>query len=217
MMRITEKMDLTGLKASGGVIPNVLLLRSPTRNNRTYTSRAMADFVQLAEGKPVFLDHPNKKQLRDGEIRSVHDLVGSIGSPTIMIGKNEIRGRLHYMQSYAALIESLLATPIRGVALSLNCGVRQTVEKGQTIVHEIGEVYSVDLVSCAAGANSLLESHNSELTDSREIFSYSEELLGKKENYSSYSQELGLTSNSKPDSKPDSNLSYAIELGFIKK
>jgi hypothetical protein len=130
-----------------------------SRNNRTYSDRAMDDVVRLSEGAPAFLDHESKADLksRDG-VRSVKDLIGKFTGVTR--SGDRVRGSLKVLGSMWNFMESI-AELGSGAGFSIHSQAAVSVGKdGREVIEQVKRIKSIDLVSTPAMVSGLWESHS---------------------------------------------------------
>jgi hypothetical protein len=138
-----------------GVVRGVRVLGLESRNGRRYLPEAIRSAVQLYEGAPVYIDHPegpsNARLLesRFGRLRNV--TIASDGGLTADLQYNP-KHRLAPWFAWAVDHDP------EGIGLSHNAtGVGRTDADGVQLVESIRAVHSVDLVDGPATVKSLFE------------------------------------------------------------
>ena len=151
-----EAVQQEQVDAENGVIHDVAILGAESKNNRTYTERALDDAVKLYEGMTVKLDHPDPKNAKAD--RSVRESFGELRNLRKKDGK--VRGDHHFPVSHAfaaQYVESALRFP-RQIGFSHNADGASKLKSGKQIVESLHKVRSVDLVDKPATNESLFES-----------------------------------------------------------
>lgn len=150
----------TPAKLEDGIIRDVLIHGSVSRNRRRYDAKAMADVARLSEGIAVYCDHPTAID-RDRKGRAAEDRFGILRNVRLVesADKRQVRGDLHHLQSHP-LSERVGEDLRRGLnlfGLSLLADGSGRQEKGATIVESVESLKEVDLVTNPATAVSLRE------------------------------------------------------------
>ena len=150
----------TPAKLEDGIIRDVLIHGSVSRNRRRYDAKAMADVARLSEGIAVYCDHPSSID-RDRKGRAAGDRFGILRDVRLVesAGKHQVRGDLHHLQSHP-LSERVGEDLRRGLnlfGLSLLADGSGRSEKGTTIVESVESLKEIDLVTNPATAVSLRE------------------------------------------------------------
>jgi len=150
----------TPAKLEDGIIRDVLIHGSVSRNRRRYSDKAMADVARFAEGIAVYCDHPSSID-RDRKGRAAEDRFGILRDVRLVesADKRQVRGDLHHLQSHP-LSERVGEDLRRGLnlfGLSLLADGSGRQEKGATIVESVESLKEVDLVTNPATAVSLRE------------------------------------------------------------
>lgn len=142
-----------------GVIKGVKILGRTSRNNREYTSRAMAESAALCEGVRVYIDHD-----RSGKERRVSDFFAEVKD--VRTKEDGNYADLHYLKTHP-LAESVLERSER-FSGSFGMSPHQfgpTRNKGRKqIVESVARIRSVDIVDTPATTNSLFESEATIMT-----------------------------------------------------
>jgi len=137
-----------------GVIRGVRILGPSSLNNRTYTPEAIRKALPLYEGKQVNCDHPSNPR----QERKVADRAGWLEN--VIERDGGLNGDLHLLKAdprTEKILESAEKRPaLFGLSHNAEGDVRR--EKGRTIVEEIVQVRSVDIVADPASTRSLFES-----------------------------------------------------------
>jgi len=143
-----------------GVIRDVLILGSKSRNFREYTAPAIHKAVPLYEGVAVFTDHPTATD-RDRKGRSASDRFGVLRSVRCVesAAGPQIRGDLHYLTTHplSTRVAEDQLRKLNFFGLSHLADGTGRTEKGITMVESIDKVTEVDLVTNPATAMSLRE------------------------------------------------------------
>lgn len=160
LMEFTQTDDQS--TQEDGIIRNVLILGSNSRNRRKYTPEAMSKAATLYEGKEVYTDHPTSID-RDRKGRAAADRFGVIKNAHFVESANgpQLRGDLHHLTTHplSPRVEEDRRRNLQFFGLSHLADGTGHTEKGtnMTIVESIDRVHEVDLVSNAATAVSLME------------------------------------------------------------
>lgn len=139
-----------------GVIRNVKVLGWVSENKRRYLPEAGRQALSLYEDVKVFLNHPSKPQ----QTRVTDDAFGKLKNARWT--SEGVYADLLYLESHP-MAERVCEDAEKGLAifgLSHNADGDTSIDKatGETIVHRILEVRSVDLVTDPATVSSLAES-----------------------------------------------------------
>lgn len=148
------------------LIRNVRLLGRQSRNGRTYTESAVRDGTKMYPGKPVFLDHPTARELRERKgNRSVTDLAGKVA--TARKSQDGVRGDIQVLEGNAAgqfLFAVAEQMPdIVGMSHRASGQVKRS-EDGPDVVESIEDVQAVELVTDPATTEGLFESVSAQPT-----------------------------------------------------
>lgn len=142
------------------LVRNVRLLGRSSRNGRTYTESAVEDGVSQYPGKPIFLDHPTARELRERKgNRSVSDLAGKIQSARKT--QDGVRGDIQVLegndagQFLFAVAEQM--PDIVGMSHRASGKVNRQ-DEGPDVVESIEDVKAVELVTDPATTEGLFES-----------------------------------------------------------
>lgn len=156
-MRVVEQIgdwrsEAVAVDRSSGLVRNVALAGMESKNGHRYSESALRKAVSLYADKPVFLDHAaNSSRPQD---RSTRDLVGNIVNPRFANGR--IRGEIKTLgteagQTFLSLAENA------GSTVGMSHVVLVTRSSDGSVVEEIHEVVSVDVVAFPATTSSLQE------------------------------------------------------------
>lgn len=141
-----------------GIIRGVKALGRESSNGRTYTDKALQDFVRLCEGLGVYVDHDRENPVE----RSVRDKIGYLTNPVLK--SDGIYADLVYLKSHpvaAQLVEIAERMPGQ-LGLSQHAFGETVVRGGKVIVELIERIESVDLVTRPATTGGLFESQEHE-------------------------------------------------------
>lgn len=156
---IQEFVDSRGVQLrvdqEAGVLRGVKLLGLVSVNGRRYREKALTNAVGLYESAKVNVNHPEGNPLAPRDYR---DRLGSIRK--VEFRKNEgLFGELHFNPKHA-LAEQLVwdaENASQNVGFSHNVLARVSREENETVVEEITQVQSVDLVADPATTRGLFE------------------------------------------------------------
>lgn len=142
------------------LIQGVTLLSRTSKNNRTYSDKALDDAVRLYARAPFYLDHPTEGELRQrAGSRSVLDLAGEIVNPRLVGDK--VRGDIHVLEREPAksLVFAIAEQmPHRaGMSHRARGSVRPGARGEGDVVDGLAEVYAVELVTDPATTAGLFE------------------------------------------------------------
>jgi hypothetical protein len=157
LTRFSERTASRGrVDREGGAIRGVKLLGTKSANDREYTQAALRNAVKLYDGKKVYLDHPDRERM--GTERKFRDWVGVIENPQYRSDGIYADIRLRKQSPlFAEVIEA--AESFDGFfGMSHVAAGRSRLENGTEIVEEIGDVFSVDIVTDPATNAGLFES-----------------------------------------------------------
>lgn len=143
--------------ADAGIIHGVKVLGFYSKNGREYPAETLRRAVPLYENARVNINHPS----RPGEPRDYRDRLGEICRVRFQEGaglfadlrfnpKHELAQRLVWDAEHAP----------RNLGLSHNVLAKVRREGGRTVVEEIEQVMSVDVVADPAGTQGLFESQS---------------------------------------------------------
>jgi hypothetical protein len=138
-----------------GVVRGVKVLGLVSANGRRYTRAAIERARPLYEGIPVNIDHPH--QARPDEQRRWADRLGRLEN--VRATDAGLFADLHYLKSHPMAemtVEAAERMP-EALGLSHNAVGRVVKRQQETIVEEIMQVRSVDVVSDPATTKSLFE------------------------------------------------------------
>jgi hypothetical protein len=139
-----------------GIIRDVKVLGSVSRNGRTYSDRAKQDACKLLEGITVNFDHKRKpEEMERGFMEGIGSLHGLEVRPDGVYAK-ELRVKKSHPNA-EVLFESAERFP-KSFGLSINAA--GTTNKAGDIVESIKQARSVDIVGNPATTNGLFESTN---------------------------------------------------------
>jgi hypothetical protein len=154
LVEITRSTSLR-VDRDAGVIHGVKVLGLVSANNRRYTRAAIEKARPLYEGIRVNIDHPH--DARPDERRRLADRLGRLEN--IRATDAGLFADLHYLKSHplaAMTVEAAERMP-EALGLSHNAVGRVVKHQQETIVEEIMQVRSVDVVSDPATTKSLFE------------------------------------------------------------
>lgn len=160
LARLTESVAASG-RAEPGVVRDCKVLGFESTRGRRYAPEALKEAASLYEGAPVFLDHPDEG---DHGPRSVRDKFGWFANVRFVPGDG-LRGDFHYNPEhpFAKTFEGWLDSAPDQIGFSHNAFTdprkNKTDPDGTTVITQIAEVASVDLVSRGATTQGLFESH----------------------------------------------------------
>jgi len=145
---------------SAGVIKDVLVLGSKSRNNRVYSQKALRESAHKYNRIAVYVDHGTSVD-RDRKGRAAQDRLGVLANVRYAEQNGgQLRGDLVCLTThplYPRLLEDL-NRDMHLFGLSHQADGTGRVERdGTTIVESIGKVHSVDIVTSPATAVSLRE------------------------------------------------------------
>ena len=140
-----------------GVIRGVKVLGLKSKNGRRYLREAVESAVPKYEGRKIYVDHIDVKE---GTTRKTRERWGKLQN-VAPDSNGELFGDLHYLKSHP-MTEQILeaAERFNDFGLSHDAGGKTRREKGTDVIHEIAEVYSVDVVQEPATNRNLFESTN---------------------------------------------------------
>ncbi len=139
-----------------GLIHNVKILGSQSRNGGCYTAAAMSHARPLYEGARVNINHPSRST-PDAE-RAFHDWFGVLENVRLMA--DGLYGDLAYLTSHA-LASQVCEAAERfpgSFGLSHNAQVSEAEREGQVVYEAIHRVRSVDIVCKPATTRGIFES-----------------------------------------------------------
>jgi hypothetical protein len=155
LLEYRSPLDNERVDRSKGVIYGVRVLGTKSKNGRRYLREAIKKALPLYEGISVRTDHPAKGT----DKRSVYEVFGWIKNARIA-EDGGIVGDLYLINPKTELSESVLNAAEKAphlYGLSHNADGITEQEGRETIVHEVTEVRSVDLVCDPASTNGLFE------------------------------------------------------------
>jgi len=139
-----------------GVVRGVKILGLTSKNNRTYAPQALARAIPLYEGARVNVNHPQGRadaprdyQDRIGTVRNVEQRDDGLYGDFYFNPKHAVAEQLAWDAQHAP----------ENVGFSHNALARTTIKDGRTVVEEIVQVRSVDLVADPATTRGLFEHH----------------------------------------------------------
>lgn len=141
---------------AAGVIRNVKILGSTSKNGRDYSPQAMKEAAAIYEGLGVNTNHPSRSQ--PNVSRTVEEGVGWLENVTVK--PDGVYGDFNVIKSHP-LAETVFEVAERKpdrFGLSHNAAGECVQRQGRTIVESIKSVRSVDLVQNPATNKSLFES-----------------------------------------------------------
>lgn len=144
----------------GLVIHNVKLLGAVSKNNRIYSSRALADAVRLYDGVRIMVDHPtDEEQFEHRGVRPFDVLIGKAMN-TRQSG-DEVRGDIQLLEGEPRTPKVIsLARDMPNLA-GFSHRARGTVtvdNDGVEHVESLEQVFAVELVTEPATTNGIFES-----------------------------------------------------------
>jgi len=145
----------TTIDREAGVIRGVKVLGLQSKNKRRYLKEAAEAAIPKYEGRKIYVDHINVKE---GTERKTRERWGKLSNVTANT-TGELYGDLHYLKTHP-MTEQILeaAERFNDFGLSHDAGGRTRKENGEDVIHEIAEVYSVDVVQEPATNRNLFES-----------------------------------------------------------
>jgi len=155
---ITERVLGGSLRVDreAGIIHGVRILGLESRNRRRYLPEAIKRARALYEGAKVYFDHPPKERI--GSVRGIKEQAGWLQSVTID-ADGGLRGNFHYFKSDPLTAKIAEAAERRPDQFGFSHNIDGVTEHrgGQTVVTEITDVRSVDLVTDPATTHGLFE------------------------------------------------------------
>lgn len=153
-MRLFERIAGGGkVDREAGVVYGVKVLGRESKNGRVYSAEAIERAKGLYENAVVNADHP----AQPGRDRSIQDRIGWLRN--VRVGTDGLYADLHLLMSdprAPKIIEAAEKNPAL-LGLSHNAEGRTHQQGDLTIVDEISEVHSVDVVADPASVNGLFE------------------------------------------------------------
>jgi hypothetical protein len=143
-----------GVDREKGVISGVKVLGSTSANKREYPAETVRRAMGMYEGRPVNVNHPSGSPISPRDYR---DRIGVVRN--VRENAGELWGDLHFNPKHQ-LAEQLAwdaENNPSAVGLSHNVLARTRAKNGVTIVEEIVNVHSVDLVADPATTKGLFE------------------------------------------------------------
>lgn len=149
-----------------GVLRNVTLLGTVSRNKRRYTENAMRDAVRLYEGASFYIDHPTKADAKDRDnVRSIKDLAGKVSN--VRMVDNYVRGDITLLK------DDSLASKVLNIAEQMpdKAGNSHRVmastrnrrdAQGFEVVEGIDQVLGIEFVTDPATTKGVFESIDSD-------------------------------------------------------
>ncbi len=146
------------IDTEAGVIKGVKIIGRESKNNRTYSPKALEQARGMYEDVRVNIDHSSN---RDASAeRSISEGFGVIKNPVLR--DDGVYGDLHYLTSHqdaAIVLETAKRFPGK-LGMSHVAEGDGTNRDGKFVVEEITEVFSVDIVQSPATTAGLFESEN---------------------------------------------------------
>lgn len=141
-----------------GVIAGVKLLGVESKNGRRYPVEVMHRRVGLYEGAKSYINHPRRRDLEQGEDRSFRDWAGTVEN--CRVENNGIYGDLRLRTKSRDFPEIVEAADKfwKDFGMSHVADCEGTIEEGVYVVEDIGQVFSIDIVTDPATVESLYES-----------------------------------------------------------
>jgi len=161
-INLLERSNAVGatIDRDAGIIRRVKILGAESKNNRTYTQKALREAANLYDGAKVRINHPSEHN--PNEERAVQDTWGEIRNP--VLESEGVFGDIHYVKEHRDtphLLELAERFPNQ-FGLSQNADGKVRYESGSGIVESVGIVRGVDVVDKPATTEGLFESHNTE-------------------------------------------------------
>ena len=143
------------------VVRGVKIIGRNSKNGRDYTEPALRGAVQMYEGAPVNVDHPEKF----GNPRGYRDRFGRLRD--VRAEADGLYGDLHYNPHHAVAEQFLYDAEHspENLGLSANHLFRGERRNGRMVVESIAKVISVDLVADPATTRGLFESLENPMAD----------------------------------------------------
>lgn len=153
MVQLTERFDFdfseSTLSEGDGLLQSVCLCGNVSKNGRTYPPESFGD-GSVYNGRPVFLNH----NVRDVQDRDVRDMAGTIESVAVRNGKPF--GSIRFTELNAGSdLRKVAKSKLKNVGMSHVAKCKTNEER--TVVEEVQEVVSVDLVCFPATTKNLSE------------------------------------------------------------
>lgn len=162
LLEVTDTVGPVKIDREASVIRGVKVLGLKSANGREYTPEAVSRARGLYESKQVNINH------RDPNARGSRDLRDRFGVlRNIVVADDGLRGDLHFNPKHA-LAEQVIydaENSPNSLGLSHDAEGRTARRGGKTIVEEIVNVRSVDLVGDPATTRSLFESRGTGMSD----------------------------------------------------
>lgn len=140
------------------IIRNVSLLGRSSKNNRTYSNRALTEAADLHKGAGVYLDHPTRSEEREtGGVRSFRDLAGRV--ITASVRNDRVKGDIQVLEGIEGDKILAVAEQMPGVA-GFSHRATGEVKAGDDgdVVESISAVHGADIVTDPATVSGLFES-----------------------------------------------------------
>jgi len=156
-IEVTEALSGIGpdtrIDRENRVIHNVAALSPNSENERFYEPSAMSQAVGLLEGKKVFCDHPDLRDL--SKTRSVRDLIGRLRA--VNIAASKVRADFHVLKGQEWVMDLAESDPD---AAGLSINARVLARRGSDPLKIVGfdKIRSCDLVTEPATTKSIFES-----------------------------------------------------------
>lgn len=161
LVRLQERVTGAGkVDAERGIIYGVKILGKHSKNGREYSLAAMRKAVGLYEGAPVFVNHTDRRDAK--RERGLEESFGDIRN--VRLEGGSVFGDLHFLKTHpmaAQVCERAERFPNK-IGLSHDAEGRLSRKSGKTVVEDIEQVRSVDLVVFPATNDSLFESVQNE-------------------------------------------------------
>ena len=179
------------------VIHGIAILRSTSKNGRTYSPLALQQVAEMVSGSRAFINHGTRNE------RDMRDLLG--GFQRGRLDGNVVRADLSYLGNHSDLLESIFELP--GVCgFSVHCDGHVIRGENRTdIVEEITAFHSADLVASPASTSNLFEALGKNAED-REAITILEETKIKH----LFNEMCGLLESQE---KPDTSHNAGVDIG----
>ncbi len=134
-----------------GVIRGVRILNRQSRNNRSYTDRALTDIAELLDGKHAFADHGEKND------RSIREVLGIWVNARADQSGGKVVADLKVRPGEEWLLETAEKLP-EAIRMSIDARGLVTRRDGRELVNRIAELNSVDAVTEGGTTRGIFES-----------------------------------------------------------
>lgn len=148
-----------------GVIRDVKVIGTTSKNNRSYKPEALAEAASLYNKRPVYTNHIDRKSAKaDRDVLHKFAWLENVRQDAA----GGLTGDLHYLKSHPmgpVLAEAAERNPEQ-FGLSHDADGEVSYQEGKAVVTKIKKVNSVDLVTDPATTLSLFESEQPKMFDS---------------------------------------------------